>query len=111
MRKVTAYILLVLLLVFLGAVGLEYKTGTLPGEITRLESRGQNIVEQINHYHSVQGLFPPSLAQAGIKNRKTRFGSWEYTATTNGFSLSIGNYGNHGFVLGYNSGHGWWKDT
>ena len=109
MKKWILITLLVLGAIIFGLVALEYRTGTLPGELSRLETKGKSMVAQIEKFKRSDGRYPTSLAQAGILDTKTRFGQWKYDASTNGFFLSIGDY-SHCFVLGYSDKEGWWRD-
>lgn len=109
MKKWILISLLVVGAIICGVVAVEYQTGTLPGELGRLERKGKRMEAQIEEFKLSHGQYPSSLGQAGIFNTKTRFGDWRYEASTNRFTLTVGDY-SHGFVFGYSSWAGWWCD-
>ena len=110
MKKVITIAVAVVALLIVALAAVEYRTGTFPGEIDRLQSRGKAMVLQVEAFRARRGMYPASLAEAGVVKTSTRFGEWEYQSSSNGFALSVGDY-SHAFILGYNSTTGWWRDT
>jgi hypothetical protein len=80
--------------------------GPLPGE-------GARIADRVEAYRAAHGAYPPDLDAAGASPRTGRYGGWQYEvyADGTGFRLSIGRYGEDGFVLAYASDGGWYSDT
>lgn len=109
MKKWILILVSVLGTIVVAHVVLECLTGTLPGELSRLRAKGEAMVTQIEAFKRDNGHYPATLAQVGVTRTKTRFGPWDYQASTNSFTLSVGDY-NHCFILGYRSDYGWWKD-
>ena len=109
MKKLISIFLIALGCLLFGGLVIEYKTGTLPGELKRIEGKGKSMVIKIEEFKRNHGQYPFSFAQAGILDTKTRFGDWQYEGNTNRFQLTVGNY-SHGFVFGYSSWAGWWWD-
>jgi hypothetical protein len=77
-----------------------------------LEAGGNAIVREIEGYRSVHGEYPPSLEAAGAHQAKTQWGDWTYTVNaTEGFFLSVGDYGRDCFELYYSPKVGWTRSS
>ena len=78
-----------------------------------LKRDGDRMVTAAERFRQENGRYPESLAAAGVVSPKSRYGPWRYKSEGgDAFSLSVGDYGKHGFVFYYNSGRGeWYADT
>ena len=77
-----------------------------------LEATGNDIVRQREDYRSAHGAYPPSLEAAGVHPAKTQWGDWSYMFNpTEGFFLSVGDYGRDCFELYYSPKVGWTRST
>ena len=78
----------------------------------RLEASGNDIVRDIENFRSAHGEYPPSLEAAGGRPAKTQWGDWTYMLNpTEGFFLSVGDYGRDCFELYYSPKVGWTRSS
>ena len=85
MKPVLKGTLVTLTALFLGAVALEFFTGTLPGEIQDQRHRGSRMVSKINAFHQAHHRYPDDLSEAGVNRTWSRFGHWQYHPKTNNY--------------------------
>lgn len=78
-----------------------------------LKQEGDTIVAAIEEYRKHKSKYPHTLKQAEIKLPQPRYGGWRYALENRGksFSLTIGDYEQYLFVMGWDSASGeWWLD-
>ena len=79
---------------------------------SHLEAQGNAIVHAIDSYHAAHGEYPPSFEAAGVQPPKTHWGDWRYMLNpTEGFFLSVGDYGRDCFELYYSPRVGWTRSS
>jgi hypothetical protein len=73
--------------------------------ILELKDEGDIIIAKIEKYKLSHNKYPSSLADAGIKLAKPRYGGWQYALKNNGqsFSLATGEYAEYLFVMVWDS--------
>lgn len=80
------------------AAGLYFSRGPSREE---LEPEGDALVAALERHRAETGLYPNTLAAAGIAPGWNDFGGWQYEAIQGGakYNLSVGDYQKDGFVL------------
>ena len=73
--------------------------------ILELQDEGDIIIAEIEKYKLSHNKYPISLADAGIKLPKPKYGGWQYSLDNNGqsFSLATGEYAEYLFVMVWDS--------
>ena len=77
-----------------------------------LEAQGNEIIRAIDSYRAAHNEYPSSLEAAGVHAPKTPYGDWTYMLNpTEGFFLSVGDYGRDCFELYYSPKVGWTRSS
>jgi hypothetical protein len=77
-----------------------------------LEAQGDEIIRLIEGYRATHGDYPSSLEAVGAHPSKTKYGQWQYMLNlTEGFFLSVGDYGRDCFELYYSPKIGWTRSS
>jgi hypothetical protein len=75
----------------------------------RLRQQGDAMVAEIERFKAQRGRYPRSFGEAGIRPPHHAYSPWEYRSSSNAnFGLSVGEYGQDGFVFFY-QGKGQWS--
>jgi hypothetical protein len=83
-----------------------------PADRATLQKLGQRLVDALETYHRLHGVYPPSLEAAGVGPVNTPAGTFEYRVAQEGkrASIYIGDYAERRFRARWSSEIGWFLD-
>lgn len=79
-------------------------------DVPQLKAMGNQLIQQIENYKSLNGSYPSSLKEAHIESPRTRYGSWRYflSEQQDSFVLVLGNFYENTFTLQWKSDRKVW---